>query len=186
MSLSDWVMIGAMLLAPAVAVQVDKFLEKRNEKKAKRMQIFSTLMSTRATPISPNHVEALNRIDIEFYDNKRVKEAWKLLLDHFGSYPSPDVDGYQIMLNTCAEEARRLLIDLLYEMAKSLGYDFDKVHLKRSIYIPKGHTEFEFEQETIRKALLKIMTGQNSLPVKFTNFPGDENQGTGTAGQLPQ
>lgn len=69
-------------------------------------------------------------------------------------------------------------------MAKSLGYDFDKVHLKRGVYIPKGHTDFGLEQETIRKALLKILTGQDSLPVKFTNLPGNENPRGNASGQL--
>lgn len=83
MTISDWIMIGAVLLSPVIAVQVDKFLDRRNEKKTRKMQIFSTLMSTRATPLYPAHVEALNRIDIEFYSEQKITRAWKLLLDNF-------------------------------------------------------------------------------------------------------
>lgn len=139
------------------------------------MWLFSSLMSTRATTLSPLHVEALNRIDIEFYKNKKVTDIWKSLLDNFGNYPldSKAVD-YQIKLNSCAERSNDLLADLLYEMGQSLGYAFDKVHLRRGVYFPKGHTDLELEQQIIRRTLLEILVGKKSLPVEFTNLPKKE------------
>lgn len=41
--------------------------------------MFTALMVTRVAPLYPIHVEFLNRIDIEFYKDKKVVEARKLL-----------------------------------------------------------------------------------------------------------
>ncbi|CAG1769847.1 hypothetical protein BAC3_00595 [uncultured bacterium] len=71
MTINDWLIIAAMIIAPILAVQIQKFIEARKETKGRKIQIFRTLMATRATPISPSHVEALNMIDIVFYKDKK-------------------------------------------------------------------------------------------------------------------
>ena len=166
MIVSDWLIIGAIIIGPTLAVQIQKFKESKKEEKERKMRVFKTLMTTRATPLSPYHVETLNMIDIEFYKSKKIKEAWKLLLDNFANYPkdtkAPD---FQTKLNFCSERSKELLTDLLYEMAKSLGYDFDKVHLKRGAYIPQGHADIEFDQLLIRQGMVDLLYGKKSLSV---------------------
>ena len=81
MTISDWLVIVIILLAPLLAIQTQKYIENSREKKARKMKIFRTLMATRGNPLSPQHVEALNMIDIEFYENKKIVDGWKLLLD---------------------------------------------------------------------------------------------------------
>lgn len=170
MTISDWLVISAIIIAPILAVQVQKLIEKGHEKKTKKMQVFKTLMSTRATPLSVFHVEALNMIDIEFYDDKKVTDAWKLLLDNFASYPQDVGDPqYQTKLDSCSEKSKELLTDLLYEMAQSLDYSFNKVHLKRGAYIPKGHADIITDQEFIRKSLIGVFLGQVPIPIKVVN-----------------
>lgn len=170
MTISDWLVIVAMIIAPILAVQVQKFVEKRKEIKERKMQIFRTLMATRATPLSPLHVEALNMIDIVFHKDKNIVNAWKLLLDNFANYPNDPKDpNYQTKLAASAEKSNELLTELLSEMAKSLNYDFDKVHLKRGAYIPRGHAEFELEQNFIRRSLVELFLGQRSLPINIVN-----------------
>jgi len=171
MTISDWLVIAAIILAPILAVQIQKFLENRKATKERKMQIFRTLMATRATPLSPLHVEALNMIDIEFHKHKNIIEAWKLLLDNFANYPKDSNDpNYQTKLAASADKSTELLTDLLYEMARSLNYDFDKVHLKRGAYIPQGHAEFELEQNFIRRSLVEVFLGKRSIPITITSF----------------
>jgi len=81
MNISDWLAILAILAAPIVALQIQKYIEDRKEIRARKMQIFRTLMATRATRLDAKHIEALNMIDIEFFKNEKVTEKWKLLLD---------------------------------------------------------------------------------------------------------
>ncbi|MDE2314976.1 MAG: hypothetical protein KGK06_01085, partial [Xanthomonadaceae bacterium] len=61
-----WLTIAAVLLSPLIAVQVTRYLDNKKEVRERQLWIFKTLMATRASSMSPHHVEALNRIDLEF------------------------------------------------------------------------------------------------------------------------
>ena len=50
MTISDWLMIAAVLSGPILAVQVQKAIESWKESKHRKTAIFKTLMSTRRTP----------------------------------------------------------------------------------------------------------------------------------------
>jgi len=67
MELKDWITILAIIIGPILAVQAQKVLENSRIKKQRRLHLFHTLMSTRASRVSNAHVSALNMIDIEFY-----------------------------------------------------------------------------------------------------------------------
>lgn len=178
MTISDWLMVTAVILGPILAVQIQKIIEKNQERKARKMKIFVTLMTTRATTLSPSRVEALNQIDVEFYDNSKVRDIWKSLLDNYDHYPQDqNAQDFQIQLNSCAKQSEELGNRLLYEMAKSLGYNFDEVHLKRGAYIPKGHADYELDNDQIRQNLLAIFKNNKSFPVTITNIPEASNAG---------
>jgi hypothetical protein len=175
MTISDWLAILAILVAPIFALQIQKYIEDRKEIRARKMQIFRTLMTTRATRLDAKHIEALNMIDIEFFKNKKITEAWKLLLDNFANYPQDIKDpNYQVQLNLCGEKSNNLFINLLDEIAKSLDYTFDKVHLTRSVYIPKGQSDYMMDQEFMRRAFIEVLSGARSIPIKVVNVAKDD------------
>jgi ankyrin repeat protein len=177
MTISDWIAILAIIIAPLLAVQVQKFIELRKEIKARKLNIFKKLMSTRAAPISPSHVEALNMIDTEFYKDKKVVEVWKIYLYHLANYPKDAKDpDYRTKLSLCAEKSNELLVDLLSEMAKVLNYSFDKVHLKRGAYIPQGHADIELEQNFIRRSIVDVFLGKKSIPISTIDNPEKESK----------
>src|SRR5439155_23554849 len=64
---SDWLTVAAIVLAPLVALRVSVWLDRRKEKRQRQFLIFQTLMATRASGLAPEHVQALNMIDVEFY-----------------------------------------------------------------------------------------------------------------------
>lgn len=177
MNTADWLMISAVLLAPLIALQVQKTLGLMREKRARKMTIFQTLMATRAARISPSHVQALNMIDIEFFGRKiigiqwqsrkekAVQEAWKVYLDNLNNAPKKEE------LKNWLEKGDDLFVDLLQKMAVSLGYHFDPVHLKRGIYSPKGHLLMEDDQRTIRESLAQILSGKKTIPIKVSSYP---------------
>lgn len=167
----EWITILAIILGPILAVQVQKFVEHKKEQKLIKLQIFKSLMATRATPLYPLHIEALNMIDIGFYKDSKVVDAWKLLLDNFSNYPQdPNASDYGTKLSACAEKSNDLLTDLLYEISRVLGYSFDKVLIKRGCYIPKGHGDLQLEQEYLRKGLLEVLYGNRSIPISVSNL----------------
>jgi hypothetical protein len=75
-------------VSPLIAVQVTRYLDDRNEVQGRKLQIFNTLMATRAYTLAPAHVEALNRIDLEFSSKRAAEKAvldiWLQYLDHLG------------------------------------------------------------------------------------------------------
>ena len=126
--------IVAILLGPIVALWIQRNSEKRREKRNRKLIIFKELMATRATTLSPRHVDALNAIEVEFSKGggkgeKLVLDTWRLYLEHLNT--SGTLSGDQ--LQRWVERKLELLIDLLYEMSRALQYDFDKVALKKKV-----------------------------------------------------
>lgn len=162
MNMTDVLTILAIIIGPIAAVQVQKFLERARDKRNRKLFVFKTLMATRGSALSYSHVEALNRIDLEFSDNKKYENiilAWKEYFDNLHQ----KADDNQ--LPVWAAKNEELLSNLLYEMGQSLGYKFDKVLIKRNIYSPIGHATVEREQENLRKHLNEVLDGQRTIPM---------------------
>ncbi len=70
-TISDWAIVAATLTSPIIAVIVTRLMGDRRSKRDRRWAIFETLMLTRRTPLSLDHVMALNRVEIEFADNQK-------------------------------------------------------------------------------------------------------------------
>jgi len=88
MTIADWLMITAVLAGPIIAVRLTRYLDTKREVRERKLQVFKTLMATRAYTVHWDHVVALNRIDLEF-DGKNPKEkavieAWKGYLGLLG------------------------------------------------------------------------------------------------------
>lgn len=169
MTTTDWIMIAAIFLGPFCAVLVTEWIRKGSEARQRKIHVFRTLMSTRASAMAPTHVEALNLIDIEFDVKKGAErpviEAWKLYHSHLGDKNFPK--------ETWGSRCEELLVDLLHEMSKCLGYPFDKAHIKDSSYYPKGYGEIELDQISMRKGFVELLEGRKALNV-ISHVPPDQ------------
>lgn len=170
------IMVIAIISGPIVAVQVQKFIERLRARRQAKETIFKTLMSTRGTPISVHHVQALNMIDLEFYGkkkkDKKVVDSWKIYRDHLYNHPKDPKDpDYKSKFEAWTEKSNDLLTDLLFEMAHSLNYDFDKVHLKRGAYTPRGHSDTELAQLFLRDRLVALFAGETAIPIRLWERP---------------
>ena len=168
----DIITVVAILLGPILAIQAQKIMEKLQEKKSRRLGIFKTLMSTRATPLDAQRVRALNLIDIEFEgsnkEDKSILSQWKICLDHLNSGPSdPAASEYQADLKIWAEKLNELNGSLLQKIGNSLGYDFDEIQIKKGAYSPQAHVNIEQEQQTLRTELIGVLSGKKALLVNF-------------------
>jgi len=164
MSLESVLTIVSVLVGPILAVQAQRWVDILRDRRDRKIRIFKTLMATRAAILSPDHVAALNMIDVEFPEIGRWKpvvRAWRSYFDHL-----------QVQTASPEETARWLdrridfLAELLSQMGKSLGYDFDVVKIKRGIYSPKAHGMLEEEAYQIRQGVLAILNGQRAIPIK--------------------
>lgn len=168
MSNTDWVMVVAVLLGPIIAIQTEKYLHRLRERRQRKLEVFRTLMANRAAGLSPAHVEALNRIDIEFYGERNITDAWKSYLDH--------LNDRSMTPEAWSTRTQDLLAELLYAMAQSLGYQFDRVHIKRAAYYPQGYGDIEQDQMIIRKGIAAVLKGEKPLPMEVTSLPMFEQE----------
>jgi len=168
MTIADWLMIAAVLFGPLIAVQLTRYLDTKKEVRERKLWIFKTLMATRASALSPHHVEALNRIDLEFNSKyeREVIEAWKAYLDLLGDTKIPQEQWSLRRVD--------LLVELLHKMARVLDYEFDRTHIKNSSYYPRGYGELEEDQTAIRRGVKELIEGRRVIPMYVTNFPPTE------------
>lgn len=182
MTIADGLMILAVLLGPIVAVRLTRYLDDRKEIRERKLWVFKTLMATRAYSLSPLHVEALNRIDLEFEatkkNEKQVLDTWKQYLDLLANR---DISPEQWNLRRVD-----LLVELLYHMGKCVGYDFDETQIKNGTYSPVAHGRIEEQQEAIRQGIVDLMEGRRVLPMFVTNLiqPPKQSQEEGSDATL--
>ena len=100
------------ILSGAFATFVTLWWQKRAQIKQEKIRIFTILMSKRYEPTAEECVEALNMIDVVFYKDTKVREAWR----NFKNVTEmPDTEAkFQSIID------KRL--KMLEVMAESIGY----------------------------------------------------------------
>ena len=175
----EFITLLAIFLGPITAVFVTRWVDHRRERHSRRMEVFRTLMRTRRTPVFPDHVGALNLIEIEFSKDKEVLAAWKALFSHFGTtHPlRPDeqtADGMsrdeinarrRAFDGRLLEERQRLLAKLLHAMAKVLDFRIEQLEIFEGGYTPQGWVDVDAEQREVRRYLIDLGTGRRLVPV---------------------
>lgn len=179
LELKEWAVIGATLLGPILAVQAQKAVEAFRERRQRKTRLFEQLMATRASRVAPEHVRALNMIDLVFYGDRtlgvqrrsakeqRILDSWKEYLDHLNNRGSDE----QIM--QWLAKGDELFTNVLYAIAEDIGFKFDRVQLKRGSYSPIAHGELEAELTELRRAALSLVTGKHALNMNVVGFPFD-------------
>ncbi|NMW18536.1 MAG: hypothetical protein HKK66_05855 [Chlorobiaceae bacterium] len=159
-----WIVsIIAIIIGPIVAVQVQKFLERNRSAFNHKEEVFKILMATRGNPLSKEHVEALNRIEIEFGNQKRfvkVIDSWKTYFDHLCISATGESAQTQWNINKV-----ELHTDLLYQMSLSLRYNFDKIAIKRNVYQPVLFEKLQEEQQEIKDLVKNVLNGNQGITV---------------------
>lgn len=178
----DWLLVLATIAGPILAVQAQKWVERLRERRNRKLWVFERLMASRAARLSPEHVQALNMIDLVFYGRylfgihrrrkteQAVIEAWREYLDQLSTRAA---DAAAMSVWTARNE--ELFTNLLFAIAQDVHFKFDRVQLKKGVYSPQAHGDLELEQNTIRKLLVKLLSGENALKMNVASFPADEN-----------
>ena len=180
----DWVMVGATIAGPILAVQAQKWVERAREATNRRALVFTTLMATRQSRISMEHVRALNSIDLAFYGRRVLgvtvrRKVHQAVLDAWHDY-------YE---HLCVPEERRpkndaefrdwngrgdeLFTNLLERLATATNFKFDRKQLKAGSYSPEAHGAVELEQQAVRRLALSVLSGEKTLPMEVRAWPVD-------------
>lgn len=145
------VQIGAVAIVPLIVWWLGNTWQDRKAKEDAKRQLFFTLMANRrCNPINKEWVDALNMIDVIFQDDKKVRAAWRAYFDSLDP-----ASQYNKITNS-------FLLDLLSEMANSLGYsNLKQTEIDRA-YTPQGFVDNSNIQDVIQKELLRVLMHSRS------------------------
>lgn len=131
----------AIIIIPIVAVKVGQVLQDRAQARKDKMDVFKTLMVNRVM-WSVSSVQALNIIDIVFFDDEVVRSCWKDYYEKLCIQEPDEMQQKQIQLSH---------YKLLEAMAVSLGYkDTITWETIQNPYIPKGMVDTMQQQQKIQ------------------------------------
>jgi len=149
----EWITVAAIVIGPILALWVQRLLDTLRDRDQQRKRIFLTLMSTRATPLSAEHVNALNSIHVIFNRRKdqKVREAWRNFLSQL------NLDANQLGWQ---ERVNDLRVDLLREIGRLVGFNFTTDSLKREIYYPRLFSDMDADNLKLRQRLLKVLSDE--------------------------
>jgi hypothetical protein len=164
----------ATILGPILAVQAQKWIERLRETRERKLRVFYTLMGSRAARTSPEHVQALNLIDLLFRRKaeKPVIDAWEAYRDHLNQDAEKMTPNQQEAWITRGNDYFNAL---MHAMSTALGYRFTKPQIQRGIYSPRAHSIADIEQQAIRRGAAMVLSGNQPLKMEVTAFPVSED-----------
>jgi hypothetical protein len=110
--LKDYGQLISITLIPLIIWFMGIQFQNRDTKKKAKLDLFLTLMAhRRKNPPNIEFVNSLNQIDVVFQSDKKVRSAWRSYYDSLNQ-KSQHFDNQN-----------DFLLDLLSEMANTLGYD---------------------------------------------------------------
>ena len=163
MTLMGVMTIVAILVGPSIAVWITRKIDDERAAKARKMDIFRTLMQTRGMPTQPEHVGALNLVEVEFSNHKDVIDRWKEYFEHLNTRPPQIPDD----LNAFGKNRETLLTMLISEIGKTLGFEITQLDILRGNYVPSGWWTVDDEQRLLRRGLLDVISGKVPIPIKI-------------------
>ncbi len=123
----------------------NKQMRKKEKVDAKR-ELFFTLMKCRKTGyVTRERADALNLIDVVFQDDNKVREAWKNYLSSLSPNSSENQNN------------NAYLLDLLSEMAQSLGYEKLKQTEIDRFYEPQGLIDDGKSDRQVKEEIINTM-----------------------------
>jgi len=147
--------ITTALISGLLATIITLWWQKRTAAYNRKLKVFETLMIYRIPGILhfKENVHVLNSIDVVFYDDERVRNAYRAFLN--------ETDKPMEMNPTTQDKYLRLL----EEMAKSLGLKKLSWEDIKHPYFPRGYSDLLKDEEFMRKTAIV----NNIESAKFTH-----------------
>lgn len=137
--------ILAIALSPIIANIISIIMNQRNEKRNEKLKILRILMMTRMNRACIDYANALNLIDVVFYNSKKVRQAYEDLLEMY--YKE----------NVSENEANIKNLKLIEYIIEDIGYskkiNWNEVSIP---YSPKWYFQELEKNEEYKKAIILI------------------------------
>lgn len=167
----DWSavsIVGATLLGPILAVWASEWRQQRKQLHDRKEWVFRSLWSTRSSRLHPDHILALNQIDLAFSQKShpKIADARRLYFAHLNTSVGLTDDSRA----RWHEAGSNLLVDLLHLMATELNISFSKTQAKQASYYPEAYVFTEVQQNELRTLLLESL--KNGVAVNIRSRDG--------------
>jgi hypothetical protein len=159
--------IFAIVYGPIKAVNITRENEKLRAATDRKYFILSDLMRTRRSRLDGVHIGALNLVELEFYGNEKVVFAYR----NYSRNLSTPVPQGEKELDAFIQQRDDYFTDLLFEIASSLGYHFDKRDISRLGYFPEGVSRYQESTNANAHLLREVLEGRRAIPI--SNFVSD-------------
>ena len=184
MTTNEILTLIALIAGPVAAVIITRYQDDQRQYHGRRMDIFRTLMRTRRAALSPDHIGALNLVEIEFADEPAVVLAWKELFTHFGTAHGrrgeEKIEGLteqkeiekrnEAFGGRLVQERQRLLAKLLHAIAKAEGFKIEQLEIFDGSYTPQFWSDIETEQAIIRKFVVDLAYARKVVPMGLLDY----------------
>lgn len=160
--------------AAKLAERLREKVERENEGRRMKLQVFSVLMQERATIAAVDSVRMLNSIDLVFSDAASVREAWASLFTILSTSSNPHIQLRE-------EKLRQLLSAMAGDLGLAMTIKVDDIG---RIYYPNALAQQEELEMLQRERALRSIRSQGEaqqqilpatasiLPSKFPPKPG--------------
>lgn len=174
MTTSEWVIASCTLIGPILAVGATRFVDAWRESQERKDAVFVSLMTTRRTQLNAEHVNALNRIELEFSNSPRVitelRGYMNLMEERTPPLSRNEKDEGVKRHHAQAEEdlirrRRRAFGSLVQVIGKKLGRTVDRHDIIEGGYYPGGWAEAEQLQLDNMRRLNDVLNWKGPFPI---------------------
>ena len=124
-------------------------------------------MRTRRLTLNPDHVGALNLVEIEFHGEEDVITAWRNYFTQLSSKVPDDQQEQEAFFR----KRDGLLAKLLHSLAKALKFEIEQLDIFEGGYSPQGWVDDEIQMRALRHLMINVFRGNGSVPVTILNAP---------------
>ena len=109
----------------------------------------------------PEYFQALNLVEIEFYDDAGVEKARQEVFAQLNTQATPETAA------KWDEDRQEKTTRLLHRMGEALGFDLQQLDLLKGGYAPKWLTDMLTEQQEARSRLIEVLRGDKPIRVRM-------------------
>lgn len=170
----DWWLIIGTVMGPILAVAATRIVDELRDNRARRNAVFVSLMSTRRAQLTPEHVQALNLIEIEFSHSARVIAELKAYMALMEERVQPlsrfERDeavkaAHKQSDDDLIRRRRRAFGSLVQAIGKKIGRNVDRYDIVEGGYYPGGWGEAETLQLDNLRRINDILNWRERFPV---------------------